>query len=153
MTLKKQPIIAAFLITAIATFITIKTTGLLTERTTDDTQTIAGMNGCAIRNNYCEFLLDQQSFEVFFIDSPVVEEENRVRITSDRNFSIKGAWIEGINMYMGKSPVIIEASDNQSVEAIYFLGSCNLETMQWRMMIELGVKTHPFEVRFETTQS
>ncbi len=152
MTLKKQPIITVFLILAIATFIAVKTTGLLSEHVSNNTETIAEMNGCAIQNNYCEFIVDQQIFEVSFLDSPLVEEENRVSISSNENFTISRAWIEGINMYMGKSPVIIESATDNSAQALYFLGSCNLETMQWRMLIQLEHKTHPVEVRFETTQ-
>ena len=152
MTLKKQPTIAVFLILAIATFIAIKMTGLSSEHAASYSKTIAEMNGCAIQNNYCEFIVDQQIFEVSFVNSPLVEEENRANISSKQKFTISRAWIEGINMYMGKTPVIIESATDNSAQVLYFLGSCNLETMQWRMLIQLEQKTHPVEVRFETTQ-
>lgn len=112
---------------------------------------IAKVMGCTIQNNRCEFNVDQQKFDVIFVEKPVPEEEVRFSISSNEDFNIENAWIEGIDMYMGKSPVIPELVEPSRLQAVFFLGSCNLRTMEWRMMLKFKQKTHPIEVRFTTT--
>ena len=46
---------------------------------------------------------------------------------------IVNAWIEGVNMYMGKTPIIFEQTPSVGIT---FLGSCNLPEMKWRINIE-----------------
>ena len=108
------------------------------------------MNGCSIQNNSCEFTIDQQKFDVMFLTTPIPEEEIRFSIQSNREFELISGWVEGINMYMGKSPVIIESTTPTNVNALLFLGSCNLETMEWQITLNVKNKTHPIQVRFFT---
>lgn len=111
---------------------------------------ITNVAGCTIQNNRCEFIIDQQKFEVTFFQTPLPEEEIRLSITSSTSFTLENAWIEGINMYMGKSPVISEIEEPNTIVAVFFLGSCNLKQMEWRMLLNFEQKTHPIEVRFKT---
>jgi len=109
------------------------------------------MNGCTIQNNSCEFVIDQQNFNIKFAQTPIPEEEIRLVIRSNSQFTLTSAWVEGMNMYMGKSPVIAETVTPTEVEGIIFLGSCNLETMEWQITLNFENKTHPVQVRFFTT--
>ena len=113
---------------------------------------IASVNACTIQNNSCEFTIDQQKFDVNFAQTPISEEEIRFTIRSHVDFELIDAWIEGINMYMGKSPVIVENAQPTRIDALFFLGSCNLKTMEWQMTLRLKNKTHPIQVRFFTTR-
>lgn len=124
----------------------------ITQHSITPTHTIAGLNGCTIQNNYCEFIDEQQNFEVTFLTSPEVEEETLVQIVSNQAFEIENAWIEGVDMYMGKTPVIWQTIELQRAKGVFFLGSCNQATMQWRLIIEFKQKTHPYGVRFSTVQ-
>ena len=107
--------------------------------------------GCTIQNNRCVFVVDQQKFDLKFLQTPVTEEEIRFSLTSSDEFMLTKSWIEGINMFMGKTPVIVEQQSGNSIVAIFFLGSCNLKTMEWRMVVNIENKTHPVEVRFTTS--
>jgi len=112
---------------------------------------IAKVVGCTIQNNRCVFVIDQQKFDVIFLQTPVPEEEIQFSVTSPDDFSLLSGWVEGGSMYMGKTPVIVENQNNNSFKALLFLGSCNLKTMEWRMVLNFKQKAHPVEVRFTTS--
>lgn len=72
-----------------------------------------------------------------------VEEQTRFELrladTSRLNkFVVREAWIEGLNMYMGKTSVYVdEPSDPKSVKGWFFLGSCSEPKMQWRLYMKV----------------
>ena len=92
---------------------------------------------CDITVSSCKFEALDQVVSVSFEQKPVPEEELSLNITLPERLEIQTAWVEGINMYMGKSPVIFENPSNAG-EGIVFLGSCNLSEMQWRLLIEFS---------------
>ena len=48
------------------------------------------------------------------------------------------AWIEGINMYMGKNQANIELDpETGKLQGWFFLGSCSEPIMQWRFYLKL----------------
>lgn len=151
MTMQKYTVLGAAIILSILAFIYINPSDHTDDITTSNVLTIAGLNGCTIQNNYCEFVFDQQKFEVTFPKGAEVEEESFITITSDNRLMIESISIEGINMYMGRSPVIQTEASETSFTGVFFLGSCNLAEMQWNIKIQLAKKTHPVEVRFTTT--
>ncbi|MDM7860837.1 hypothetical protein QTP81_09540 [Alteromonas sp. ASW11-36] len=151
MTMQKYTVLSATIILSIIAFIYINIAVQTDDSLTSDALTIAGLNGCSIQNNYCEFALDQQNFEVSLPEGAKIEEESFVNITSNQGFVIEAIWIEGVNMYMGRSPVIAEIIEDTRFNGLFFLGSCNTAKMEWVMKIQLAKKTHPVEVRFSTS--
>lgn len=110
----------------------------------------AELTGCTIHNNRCVFVIEQQKFDVTFLKKPATDEENRFSITSSAAFSLDNSWVEGVNMYMGKTPVIVEQQNSQDTKALLYLGSCNLNSMEWQLILNFKHKAHPAVVRFTT---
>ena len=94
---------------------------------------------CNLSLEICEILLDGQNFSIEFEQKPVVEEELYIKFVIPTGWVIENAWIEGVNMYMGKTPVMFESPDNLS-QGITFLGSCNLAEMNWIMYVKVDQK-------------
>lgn len=70
------------------------------------------------------------------------------------NMEFQEAWIEGVNMYMGRISVYIESSQQRDkVKGLFFLGSCSEPRMQWRLFIRLkneGGEEHIMHFDFST---
>jgi hypothetical protein len=97
---------------------------------------------CSLRNNACLFSNEILDLRVVFKQTPIVEEEIFIDFTLSNDFVVKQAWVEGINMYMGKTPISIKnRSSEQITTGVTFLGSCNKPIMQWRLSIEVENKT------------
>ncbi len=91
-------------------------------------------NECLLDSLACHYEFEGKYFSLIFEQVPQTEEELFIRFDLPENYRVKNAWIEGINMYMGKSPVIFDDSPQRGVT---FLGSCNLDTMQWALYVKL----------------
>ncbi len=91
---------------------------------------------CNLTNSACNVSLGEQYLSVRFLQTPVAEEELLLEFDMPPNYHIDKAWIEGINMYMGKTPVMFEDANSKN-RGVTFLGSCNLQEMQWRLFVEL----------------
>lgn len=74
-----------------------------------------------------------------FEQSPIVEEELYINFSLDERWILEKTWLEGVNMYMGKTPLMFEDANN-STRGVTFLGSCNLAEMQWRMYVQVREK-------------
>jgi hypothetical protein len=97
---------------------------------------------CSLHNNTCLFSNETLDLTVVFKQTPIVEEEIFIDFTLSRDFIVKQAWIEGINMYMGKTPIMINKRTNgQVITGVTFLGSCSNPTMQWQLFVEVENKT------------
>lgn len=94
-------------------------------------------NECNITQESCVFVVDQSSLEVEFLQTPISEEELTLKFKTNNGLKIVNVWIEGVNMYMGKTPVLFETDENIGIT---FLGSCNLAEMKWRLNIEVQNK-------------
>jgi hypothetical protein len=81
-----------------------------------------------------------QQITVRFLQEIEVEEELLLTITVPKNTKIQKMWVQGINMYMGKSAVLadsIYAEDDKKVyKARFFLGSCSEPAMKWQLIIQ-----------------
>jgi hypothetical protein len=93
---------------------------------------------CDITRNTCKINVLNSQISVKFEQPPITEEELFLEFEFGKGIMIEQAWIEGVNMYMGKTPVLFEDSSKPQ-RAVTFLGSCNLSQMQWRL--HLNVKT------------
>lgn len=116
-------------------------------------------NTCIVYAQNCNILFDEGPVEVEILDQLVVEELIGVKISLPAALIIEQIHIEGINMYMGKSPVhqtIVNKVDglkkHTTWEGEFFLGSCSLAEMHWRMVIELKDQEKVANVLFTTQQ-
>lgn len=91
---------------------------------------------CILQNNKCELKQEDLKLGIVFNKEPVTEEEVFFNIALDEGWEIKRAWVEGVNMYMGKSPAVFE-NPKLPTQGLFFLGSCNLEKMEWRLIIDV----------------
>ena len=74
-----------------------------------------------------------------------VEEQTHfeLRLTSQSqrgSLKVQEAWIEGVNMYMGRISVYVEPEqqDSEKVTGWFFLGSCSEPRMHWRLYVRLA---------------
>lgn len=96
---------------------------------------------CTISTASCAIQMDEGLYIAGF-ESPVqVEQEMYINFRFPVGSHFQQAWVEGINMYMGRTPVIAQMQQNDtSLRAVVFLGSCNLATMQWRLTASFSDK-------------
>jgi len=81
-----------------------------------------------------------QQISVQFLQQIEVEEEIALSIELPKNTKIEKMWVQGLNMYMGKSAVITDNIYVQDTRKVYnarlFLGSCSEPAMRWQMIVE-----------------
>lgn len=98
---------------------------------------------CDFTEKSCNLLNQSIELTLEFLDKPETEEELSIKFIPPSGFEIEKAWIEGVNMYMGKTPVLFETQVNDQrlftnkQTGITFLGSCNLKEMKWRLYVEI----------------
>jgi hypothetical protein len=73
---------------------------------------------CYLEKNNCVFGEESIDLSIIFRQKPVIEEELFVEILHASEQKISRAWIEGINMYMGKIPVMFDDPIKQGVRVI-----------------------------------
>lgn len=57
------------------------------------------------------------------------------------------AWIEGVNMYMGRSKVVLNSkTQDGAINGVFFIGSCSEPKMQWRFYLKMTNKNGEEEV-------
>jgi hypothetical protein len=88
---------------------------------------------CNMTQKTCTFNNKNRVLSMKFLQAPVAEEELQIKFTTSGDLKITRAWVEGVNMYMGKTPIIFEQTPDIGIT---FLGSCNLPEMKWRINIE-----------------
>jgi hypothetical protein len=90
--------------------------------------------------NECIILSDGLQISVQFLQDIEVEEELLLSIKTPSSTEIGQVWVQGINMYMGKSAVLansIYLEEGKKVHnASMFLGSCSEPFMRWQLIIE-----------------
>lgn len=96
-------------------------------------------NQCQLGRNGCEFSLGKgHKLRVEVGTFPLQLEETWPLILHyPTDWQLEEAWIEGVNMYMGKSPLILLTQGLEKTELEGFLGSCSEPKMRWRMVIRL----------------
>ena len=94
---------------------------------------------CVLIDNWCEIRKNDLTLRIEFDQTPVSEEEIALDIGLSDAYFVSNAWVEGVNMYMGKSPIVFEYEDKPS-QGVMFLGSCHLDEMQWHLNIIVAKK-------------
>ena len=113
-------------------------------------------NECIIVNNVCSFSNATLNLRIKFRQAPQIEEELIINFDISKGNTIKIAWVEGVNMYMGKTPIIFDKVNGETTNnGITFLGSCTQPYMRWKLFVEIvnvAEETEVYSAAF-TTQS
>jgi hypothetical protein len=116
---------------------------------------------CALVDGKCTLSFKQQQYSITIFPQPIVlEEELTVSFIYPLNKQLTSAWVEGVNMFMGKTRILLSASpDDQqmkSASGILFLGSCSEANMRWRLVTEFkddkDAKSERFYFNFSTNR-
>ncbi|GAA6185909.1 hypothetical protein NBRC116595_31590 [Aliiglaciecola sp. NS0011-25] len=101
-------------------------------------------NLCYLEAQSCRIELDDSIMQVSFSDFPIqIEEMLNLSIIYDTHYVVRRGWLEGTNMYMGKTPLFLKTSridklNNQvNLDAELFIGACSESNMRWKLTIEL----------------
>lgn len=106
-----------------------------------DSPTVKTTKQCNIDlTQECVVFDSGHQISVQFLQEAEVEEELLLKITLPNRTKVKQMWVQGINMYMGKSAVLTDSiyvEDNNKVyNARLFLGSCSEPFMRWQLIIQ-----------------
>ncbi|WJG07610.1 hypothetical protein [Aliiglaciecola sp. LCG003] len=110
----------------------------------------------------CDILVDGSVVTVVFADFPIeIEESLALTISHDRKYAFEKAWLEGTNMFMGRTPLFVSNSQQQvkdvTHQAELFIGACSEPRMRWKLVIELydvqTAQSHTLSVFFQTDYS
>ncbi len=107
----------------------------LTIQTSQINKPFTSKGGCDITVNSCTISHKDKTIGLSFEKEPEAEEELFLNFGFPETLQIKNAWIEGVNMYMGKTPILFEDANNRN-RGVTFLGSCNLSEMEWVLYVE-----------------
>ena len=83
---------------------------------------------------------------------PEAEESVTVKLLVPEGEEIESAWIEGVNMYMGKIPVLLDNDGEGEWSGWFMLGSCSEPVMKWQLRLNIKDKESPSYLYFVTQQ-
>ena len=106
---------------------------------------------CTFVNEHCEFLIHGRHAYAEFSEKVEPETSITVILNLPEGTQVESAWIEGVNMYMGKVPVLLEKKPNGEWSGWFMLGSCNESTMKWQLRLNIEGQAAPSYLNFETT--
>ena len=107
-------------------------------------------NSCNFVNETCEFLIDGELAIATFSTMPEPEESVTLKILIPENQEIESAWIEGVNMYMGKIPVLLDNNADGVWSGWFMLGGCSEPVMKWQLRLNMKDKESPNYLYFVT---
>lgn len=107
-------------------------------------------NQCEFVNQECNIALNNNNISAAFEKQPEVEESITVNFSLPLTKQVESIWIEGVNMYMGKIPVLVEQQENGVWSGWFMLGSCSEPTMRWKMLIHVEGEGKPYVMFFDT---
>ena len=92
---------------------------------------IEGTSRCVIQRQ-------EEQFSLKLANSPQIEEEISLLLEYPSSYKLSKAWVQGVNMYMGRSALVIEdtkANGKQTfTKALFFLGACSEKNMLWQLV-------------------
>ncbi|MFT6951922.1 MAG: hypothetical protein ACJAUL_003078 [Paraglaciecola sp.] len=87
----------------------------------------------------CVLVVEQQKFVAQMLQQVEVEEELRVKLVFPAAYRLQKGWVQGINMYMGKTALMPQNSHSDGEvstnELLFFLGACSEKKMQWQLVV------------------
>ncbi|WP_158968910.1 hypothetical protein [Paraglaciecola sp. L3A3] len=88
----------------------------------------------------CRLINDQKILSVQFTQPIELEEELNLLIKVPESVVLHQTWVQGINMYMGKSAVMVESTYSEAGGLAYqsklFLGACSEPDMKWQLVVQ-----------------
>ncbi|MBU3022853.1 hypothetical protein [Aestuariibacter sp. A3R04] len=142
---KKQGYIAfaLFLAVIIAFF-------ALREGKTDNDTSMGLVNQCEFVNSLCQINHNDNVVLSTFSSIPEVEASITVNFSLPPFMDIDSVWIEGVNMYMGKVPVLVEKTEPGIWSGWFMLGVCSEPVMRWKMVMYVKNSNQPYLFFFDT---
>lgn len=93
---------------------------------------------CSFYDGLCEIDTDKGSIRLAsFPNSIELEEEINLKISYPPDLTLLSAQITGVNMYMGRIPVLFDVDEVGIAHGTFFLGSCSEPKMRWQMELIL----------------
>ena len=105
---------------------------------------------CTLYLQKCDIQLNEGPLQVVILEQLVVEELIPVKISLPTPLKVEQIHIEGINMYMGKIPVLLENTEPEKWSGWFMLGSCTESEMKWQLRLNLKGQTTPHYLYFES---
>ncbi|MEP1446880.1 MAG: hypothetical protein ABJK37_12275 [Paraglaciecola sp.] len=106
-----------------------------------DSNTLKPTKQCNIDlTQECIVLHSNQQISVRFLQAIEVEEELLLSVSVPSGTNIEQMWVQGINMYMGKTAVLSDSIEMDGESKVYnarlFLGSCSEPKMKWQLVVQ-----------------
>lgn len=93
---------------------------------------------CRVTNGACSIDDLGANIDIQFAPASIpLETEVDISMKSASPINIRQAWVEGINMYMGRIPVEFESNDGMNWHSPLYLGMCSEPEMQWQLIVEI----------------
>ena len=109
-------------------------------------------SSCDFIDNVCRFEDGSLSGYAEFISPLQTAEKVDVRIFLASDEQVNDAWVEGVNMYMGKTPVRVESHKEDRWSGWFMLGACMEPKMKWQMVVNIKDRPEPVLMHFVTTK-
>jgi hypothetical protein len=97
---------------------------------------------CEFDTSTCTLLGNAEEFSLSVSPFPIKTEERLIfTLNLESGLKFESAWIQGINMYMGKIPVLPTehmVHEGTSLQLESYLGSCSEPDMRWQMIVTLS---------------
>lgn len=91
--------------------------------------------------DHCRFSVGTKSIWISSSDRVIhTEQQTRLLLWSDAPLTISNAEVRGLNMYMGRLPVIVHQVDEHTWTAEFMLGACTEPHMVWELQLRIN---HP----------
>ena len=108
-------------------------------------------SGCVLDNQQCQIVLGDGITITVTVKQPIeIEESIDIVFETSPDVTIESAWVEGVNMFMGKVPLLVEARTPEVQEGWFMLGACSEPNMQWQMTLNIKGRDKPAFVWFDT---
>lgn len=92
---------------------------------------IEGTSQCIIKRQ-------DEIFSLQLSNKPQIEEEISLLLEYPNSYELSAAWIQGVNMYMGRSALVIQSKESKGkqtfTKALFFLGACSEKNMLWQLV-------------------
>ena len=97
---------------------------------------------CYLDDKSCTFMVREGEVELSAEPFPIKTEEMILfTLALEDDLQFESAWIQGVNMYMGRIPVLINDQAGSKTGRVIletFLGSCSEPNMRWQMILNLS---------------
>lgn len=99
----------------------------------------SGVQCQLVATDQCVLVIEQQEFAAQMLRPAEVEEELSIKLLFPAQYRLQQSWIQGVNMYMGRTALITQNSHNDgevsSSELLFFLGACSENKMLWQLVL------------------